>query len=258
MDKKTINEEKDVNSHENLAENASNLKNDEQTKEEIASDLVLNIETKNNEKEIKKEVISSTEKAEVVDDSNKIFKKFKIKDIVFLAIMAAVTFVTSGFMPLLAKVNYFGIIQVGLGLQFSIFPTIGMLKVKKTGSLLFMALCTGVIMAFMNTVMFFCVVICALIVEALVILIFRGYKSNWASFFAGALFFPLTLPFLYVYYNFMFTAIDSAGAAVQAFVGSSVGEAVGMSAAVVVICVIGATLGMLIMRELRKSGAIKK
>ena len=64
----------------------------------------------------------------------KIFQKYKIKDIVFLAIITACTLVTGAIMPLLVNVPLFGIIQLGLGIQFSLFPVIGMMKVKKPGA----------------------------------------------------------------------------------------------------------------------------
>ena len=51
-------------------------------------------------------------------DESKMFRRFKIKDIVFLAIITACTLVTSAIMPLLIHVPVFGIIQLGLGLQF--------------------------------------------------------------------------------------------------------------------------------------------
>ena len=66
------------------------------------------------EKEVK------TEDAET--DEKKIFRKYKIKDIVFLAIMSACMLVTGAIMPLVTQVPLFGIIELCLGLQFSIFP----------------------------------------------------------------------------------------------------------------------------------------
>ncbi len=197
-------------------------------------------------------------KEESVEDENKIFKMFKIKDIVFLAIMTCCMLVTSAFMSLTAHIPIFGIIQVCLGLQFSLFPTIGMMKVRKPGSLLFMSICCGVILVFMNPVMFFCLLICALITEGLTLLIFRGYKKNVSCLFAGTIYFPLSLPFLYIYYNFMYTVTDETGEAVQAFLNSSAGTAIGMSIAVIAICFVGSLLGVIIVKELKKAGIIKK
>ena len=64
-------------------------------------------------------------KAEIVETEEKTFRKYKIKDIVFLAIMSACMLVTGAIMPLVTQVPLYGIIQLCLGLQFSIFPVIG-------------------------------------------------------------------------------------------------------------------------------------
>ena len=195
---------------------------------------------------------------EAEDDENKIFRKYKIKDIVFLAIMAACMLVTGSIMPLVGQIPVFGIVQVCLGLQFSIFPVIGMMKVRKTGSLLFMSVCCGVVLIFMSTVMFVCILICAVITEALTVAIFRGYKKDGACLFAGTIYFPVTLPFLYIYYRFLYSWTGEEGQAVNAFIGSSAGMAVGMSIAVVAVCFVGALIGVIISRELKKSGVLKK
>ncbi len=197
-------------------------------------------------------------KEKVRDDTNKIFKKYKIKDIVFLAIMAACMLVTGAIMPLVGQIPVFGIVQVCLGLQFSIFPVIGLMKVRKPGALLFMSLCCGIVLVFMNSIMFFCILLCAFIVELLVILIFRGYNKDRASLFSGIFYFPLTLPFLYVYYNFLYSWSGEEGEAVNAFIGSSAGVAVGMSVAVLAVCTLGSVIGVLIARELKKSGVMKR
>ena len=197
-------------------------------------------------------------KREACDDEAKIFRKYKIKDIVFLAIMAACMLVTGAIMPLVGNIPVFGIVQVCLGLQFSVFPVIGMMKVRKPGALLFMSLCCGVVLVFMNAVMFVCLLICAVIAEGLVLLIFRGYKKDGACLLAGTIYFPVTLPFLYIYYRFMYSWTGEEGQAVNAFLGSSAGMAVGMSIAVLAICFIGALVGLFISQELRKSGVMKK
>ena len=192
------------------------------------------------------------------DGENKIFRKYKIKDIVFLAIMAACMLVTGAIMPLVGQIPVFGIIQVCLGLQFSIFPVIGMMKVRKAGALVFMSLCCGVLLVFMSPVMFFSILLCALIAETLTGVIFRSYKRDGACLFAGTIYFPCSLPFLYVYYNFLYTVTSESGEAVSAFVGASPAVAIGMSAAVLAVCFVGALVGMLVSRELRKSGVMKK
>ena len=189
----------------------------------------------------------------------KVFSRYKIKDIVFLAIMAACMLVTGAIMPLVTQVPLFGIIELCLGLQFSIFPTIGMMKVRKPFALILMSLFCGVFFIFTFLPMFACIMICGLIVETLVLIFFRGYKSDAACVFAATLYMPMTLPFLYLWYNVIYTINPAEdGKAVQAFVGADPIVAVSISIAVVAVCLVGAVIGMLISRELRKAGALKK
>ncbi len=228
------------------------------TKEQDAAQALIANTEETAESAPEQENVVASAPAKEAEDKNKMFRKYKIKDIVFLAIMAACMLVTGAIMPLAAQVPVFGIIQVCLGLQFSIFPVIGMMKVRKPGALLFMSLCCGVVLVFMNAVMFVCLLICAVIAEGLVLLIFRGYKKDGACLLAGTVYFPVTLPFLYIYYRFMYSWTGEEGQAVNAFLGSSAGMAVGMSIAVLAICFIGALVGLFISQELRKSGVMKK
>lgn len=230
-------------------------KNDVQ-EEDIAKALLENTQEiaasqEASEKEVK------TEDAET--DEKKIFRKYKIKDIVFLAIMSACMLVTGAIMPLVTQVPLFGIIELCLGLQFSIFPVIGMMKVKKPFALIFMSLFCGIFFAFMFLPMFVCAMVCAVIVEALVLLIFRGYKRDVACVLAGTLYMPMTLPFLYLWYNVIYSINPAEdGKAVQAFVGADPWVAVGISVAVLALCFVGAIVGMIISRELKKAGVLKK
>lgn len=224
--------------------------------EELIADLDSNqkVEVKEEPKKLKKKAAKQSK----VEDENKIFQKYKIKDIVFLAIISAIMLLTGAFMPLVSNIPIFGIIEICLGLQFSLFPAIGMMKVRKPGALLFMAFFSGIVLIFMNTIMFFCLLLCALICEVLVLVIFRGYKSNLASWLAGTLYMPLTLPFLYVWYSLFYTFTGEEGEAVSAFIGSDPWMAVGMSVAVVCLCALGSLGGVLIAKELKKAGVIKK
>ena len=188
----------------------------------------------------------------------KVFEKYKIKDIVFLAVIAGCMLITGGIMPLVTQVPIFGIIELAIGLQFSIFPVIGLMKVRKPGALLLISLFTGIMLAFMFLPMFLCIMLCALIVELLVLLIFRGYKSNAACVMAGTLYMPLTLPFLYVWYNFFYTIEEGEGKAVQAFIGAEPGFIIGMTVAVVALCFVGSLIGVAISKEMKKAGVLKK
>ena len=63
---------------------------------------------------------------------------------------------------------------------------------------------------------------------------------------------------MYIYYRFLYSWTGKEGQAVNAFIGSSAGMAVGMSIAVLAICFVGALIGVIISRELKKSGVMKK
>lgn len=231
---------------------------DEQKKnneiEEAASALIANAETESSfSANTQKEVAVNEE-----ENEKKVFRKYKIKDIVFLAIITACTLVTGAIMPLLVNVPMFGIVQLGLGLQFSIFPVIGMMKVRKPGALLFQSIFISVFLIFMFPPMSL-IIICALVSEALTLLFFRGYKSDWACVFAGTLYMPLTIPFMYIYYNAFYTVTGEEKAAMSMFFGGANPAVVaGISIAVVALCFVGSLIGMLIARELKKAGVLKK
>lgn len=232
---------------------------DEQKKlsdiEETAAALIANSEDENPAyKSINKQKSATTEE----ENDKKIFKKYKIKDIVFLAIITACTLITGSVMPLLVNVPLFGIVQLGLGLQFSIFPVIGMMKVRKPGALLLQSIFIAMILVFMFPPMVM-IVLCGLIAETLSLLIFRSYKNDWACVLAGTLYMPMTLPLLYLYYNVFYTVTGGEKGAMRMFIGGgNAGIAVGISIGVLALCFVGAVVGMLIARELKKAGALKK
>ncbi len=232
---------------------------DEQKKlsdiEEAAAALIANSEDDNHAyKSINKQKSATSEE----ENDKKIFKKYKIKDIVFLAIITACTLITGAVMPLLVNVPLFGIVQLGLGLQFSIFPVIGIMKVRKPGALLFQSIFISVFLIFMFPPMAL-IIVCALVAETLALLIFRGYKNDWACVFAGTLYMPLTLPLMWLYYNAFYTVTGEEKAATSMFLGgANIGVVVGISIAVVALCFVGSVVGMLIARELKKAGVLKK
>lgn len=178
-------------------------------------------------------------------DNKKIFKRFEAKDIVYLAIISSIMLVTSSVMPIVAHVPIFGIIQIVLGLQFSLFPAMGISKIRKPGSLIFMSLFSGVVLVFMNPIMFFCLLLCAFIAELISFLIFRGYYKNASCFLASWLYLPLTLPFLYLWYQ-----IIGADNSVASYANGNPILAIIMSYCVIVLCALGSFLGMKISLEL--------
>ena len=176
-------------------------------------------------------------------------QKFQIKDVVFLAIMSAVALATCAVMPLVIGLQplIFGISQLVTALQIGVFFAIGLYKVRKPGSLLLMAL-------MMSPPMFLSSVMNGVLIELIVLLLFRGYEKDAAVFVAAMLHTPLSLPFNYLY-NRLIKGADSPLAAVA---DRAPLAAVGMTLAVVAVSALGALIGIKIARELKKSGVLKK
>lgn len=197
------------------------------------------------------------EKPQDTVKKDKVFQKYSIRDIVFLAIITACTLVTGAIMPLLVNVPLFGIIELGLGVQFSLFPVIGMMKVRKPFALLLQSVFISIFLVFMFPPMVL-IIVCAIVAEALTLLIFRGYKNDWACVFAGTLYMPLTIPLLYMYYNVFYTVSGEEKQAVSMFIGGGdVGVIIGITIAVIAVCFVGSIIGMIIARELKKAGKLK-
>lgn len=184
----------------------------------------------------------------------KIFEPFKVKDIVFLAIISAITLCTCAVMPLVSSLQtvVFGIAQVVTSLQISIFFAIGLMKIRKTGALFIMSLLTGLFQLMMAPPMFFSNIIIGLLLELLVVLIFKNYKKDSSVFFAAMLYNPLSLPFNYIY-NLLFGR-----EAMTAVATKAPWITVVMSLAVIALSALGAFIGIKISKELKKSGAMKR
>lgn len=232
----------------------SNIDNEVQS--ERAKAILELVQLSDEEKQAEQQ--AKAEQSDIVAvKKEKVFKKYTIRDIVFLAIITACTLVTGAIMPLLVNVPLFGIIQLGLGLQFSLFPVIGMMKVRKPFALLLQSVFISIFLVFMFPPMVL-IIVCALVAEALTLLVSRGYKNDWACVFAGTLYMPLTIPLLYMYYNVFYTVSGEEKAAVSMFLGGGNPWLIaGITVAVVAVCFIGAVVGMIIARELKKAGKLK-
>ena len=187
-------------------------------------------------------------------EKTKIFEKFKVREIVFLAILSAVTLVTCAVMPLVASLQtvVFGIAQIVTGLQISVFFAIGLMRVRKVGTLFIMALLTGLFQLMMAPPMFFSNIIIGIILEVFAILVFKGYKKDAAVFVTVLLYNPLSLPFN-VLYNALFGREAMVAVATKA-----PWMTVLLSLAVITISAVGAAIGIKIAHELQKTGVMKR
>ncbi len=213
--------------------------NDEEKKNEAEEELTFPQEEKAPKKE--------------KEDTGKVFLRFQVRDIVFLAIVSALCLVTCAVMPLVISLQHqiFGIAQVVTGFQLALFFAIGLYKVRKPGALFLMACFTGIIQLIMAPPMFFSNIVCGLILEALVLLFFRGYRKDRAIFFAVLLYNPLSLPFNYLY------NLAIGNEEITAVAANNPWGAVGMSVAVLAIAAVGGLVGLKVSKELKKAGVLK-
>lgn len=159
---------------------------------------------------------------------------------------------TAAVMAIVSHIYIFGLAQLVTGLQFSLFPAVALMKIRKPGTLFIFAFLTGLFELFMAPVMFFSSILTGLILELLVIFIFRGYKSNKAIFFASWLFIPATLPFNLLYYRFFSKELMN-----LFFEGGFKILAVVFVVGTFAVCALGAFLGIKISKELKKAGVLK-
>ena len=179
-------------------------------------------------------------------------KGFTVQEIVFTAICAAAGLLTSAVMPLVAHVPIYGIIQVVVSVQTSLFLSLALYKVRKRGTVLFFAVCYAIIQLFMAPVMFFMSIIAAAVIELIALAVKEGFRSNTMRYLASVLFIPVQMPVLWVYYKALTKELP------EAYVGSSIGRVILMIVAVAALNVLGTVLGNLIGRELEKAGVLKE
>ena len=84
------------------------------------------------------------------------FQAFTVKDIVFLAVITAVTLLASGpFAPIVMTASKIGPQAFAMALPFALVTSIGLRRRKKSGSLLIIGIFSGLGMFLMAPVLFF-------------------------------------------------------------------------------------------------------
>ncbi len=179
------------------------------------------------------------------------FEKISIRDFVFLAICSAASLLFSSVMPLVAHVPVYGIIQIVVSVQISVFLSLGLFKVRKHGALLFMAVCSGIIQVFMAPVMFFMSFIAALILELFVLIFKNGYHHNLVRYIASTFFIPMQMPGLWIYYSFI-----SKNGLPESYLNNEWWFILLMILAVIALNILGTILGNVIGKELQKAGVL--
>lgn len=181
----------------------------------------------------------------------KIFKKFQVKDFVFLAVLSAAMTLCGGItMPLVMHTTVFGLRNMAAAPIYSIFVAIGLMKVRKPGALTIIGLFSGAPLIFFSTVMFFNNFVSAIIAELIMLLIFRGYQKKVSVFITTGIYMPFSLPISVL---FSLWLNGQSYAQLTANPKTSVLTSIGT----IILAFLGAAIGMKIAAELQKAGKLK-
>ena len=181
----------------------------------------------------------------------KIFKKFQVKDFVFLAVLSAAMTLCGGItMPLVMHTTVFGLRNMAAAPIYSIFVAIGLMKVRKPGALTIIGLFSGAPLIFFSTVMFFNNFVSAIIAELIMLLIFRGYQKKVSVFVTTGIYMPFSLPISVLFSLWLNgQSYDQLTANPTISVLTSIGT--------IALAFLGAAIGMKIAAELQKAGKLK-
>ena len=181
----------------------------------------------------------------------KIFKKFQVKDFVFLAVLSAAMTLCGGItMPLVMHTTIFGLRNMAAAPIYSIFVAIGLMKVRKPGALTIIGLFSGAPLIFFSTVMFFNNFVSAIIAELIMLLIFRGYQKKASIFITTGIYMPFSLPI-----SVLFSLWLNGQSYAQLTANPKI--SVLTSIGTIALAFLGAAIGMKIAAELQKAGKLK-
>lgn len=181
----------------------------------------------------------------------KIFKKFQVKDFVFLAVLSAAMTLCGGItMPLVMHTTVFGLRNMAAAPIYSIFVAIGLMKVRKPGALTIIGLFSGAPLIFFSTVMFFNNFVSAIIAELIMLLIFKGYQKKVSVFITTGIYMPFSLPISVLFSLWLNgQSYSQLTANPKISVLTSIGT--------IALAFLGAAIGMKIAAELQKAGKLK-
>lgn len=179
------------------------------------------------------------------------FKKFQVKDFVFLAVLSAAMTLCGGItMPLVMHTTVFGLRNMAAAPIYSIFVAIGLMKVRKPGALTIIGLFSGAPLIFFSTVMFFNNFVSAIIAELIMLLIFRGYQKKVSVFITTGIYMPFSLPI-----SVLFSLWLNGQSYAQLTANPKI--SVLTSIGTIILAFLGAAIGMKIAAELQKAGKLK-
>lgn len=181
----------------------------------------------------------------------KAFKKYEVKDFVFLAVLSAAMTLCGGItMPLVMHTTIFGLRNMAAAPIYSIFVAIGLMKVRKPGALTIIGLFSGAPLVFFSTVMFFNNFISAIIAELIMLLVFKGYSKKTAVFVTTGIYMPFSLPISVLF------SIWLNGQSYEQLIAKPA-VSVLTSIGTIILAFVGSAIGMKIAAELQKAGKLK-
>lgn len=177
------------------------------------------------------------------------FKKFLLKDIIFLAIFsAALLLVSSISMPIVMFTQIFALRQLLTGPIFGLFMVIALYKVPKPGTILIIGIFTGLVLLFMSPIMFYNNVVGAILVE-IIGLILGGFDKEKVRVICAGFYIPCTLPITLIS-NYLLK-----GKEISLQLGS-IRLTILIIIGTIILSFLGAFLGQKIAKELKKAGKL--
>ncbi len=177
-------------------------------------------------------------------------KKFTSKDVVFLAILSVVLLLASSIvMPIVMFTQITALRQLFAAPIFAIFSVIAIKKVPKVGTLSIVGLLTGGVLVFMSPIMLINNFLGAVIVEFIILILFRNYDKDAAVLTAASLYIPVTLPLSLV------AQVVMKGEKLSDLLGSTF-QSVILPISVIVLSIAGAFIGLKIATELKRTGKL--
>jgi len=181
----------------------------------------------------------------------KVFSAFQVKDFVFLAVLAAAMTLCGGItMPIVMHTTLFGLRNMAAAPIYALFTAVALMKVRKPGALTILGVFSGAPLVFFSAVMFFNNFVSAVVAEALMLLIFRGYKKKSAVLFTAGIYMPLSIPVSVLF------SIWLNGQSYSQLIERPVAS-IFTSLGTVILGFAGAAVGMKIASELQKAGKLK-
>lgn len=176
---------------------------------------------------------------------------FSLRDLVYLALFAALSFVLMAFTSPLHAVRVFGIQTLATGPFLSFFAMLALILVGKPGSLLIMSVISSATTLSVHPTSFIYSIFAAAVAELVALLIARSYQKRSARYIASVLRPLAQLPVQLIY-----TALIM-GRGLSAIRGS-LPLILAVLAGAVVLSLAGAFLAEKIALELQKSGRLSK